>query len=156
MKKIKNLWANNRILFILGVILVVCFIAIIVVVMTYFVGSKKSAYGSRCENIKNEIKKAEQTTYTKALEERSGVEKVTLRVQCKTIYVRVTFKDDIKLDDAKKIIDESLEKFSDTTKEVYDIHFSIKNTSFSLMGARNVSGNGLSWNNNTPVEKTKE
>ena len=155
MKKLKSLWANNRILLILGVILIACFIAIIVVVMTYFMGSKKSVYGNRCDNIKVQVKDADQKTYVSALEERSGVSKASVRVQCKTIYVRITFKDDIKLDDAKKIADESLEKFSDAIKEVYDIHFSIKNASFNLMGARNVSGNGLSWNNNTPVEQSK-
>lgn len=156
MKKLKSLWANNRILLILGVILLICIIAIIVVVMTYFVGTKKSVYGSRCDNIKVKVKEAEQNSYIKALEERSGVSKVAFRVQCKTIYVRITLKDDIKLDDAKKIADESLEKFSDQIKETYDIHFTIKNSSYTLMGARNVSGNGLSWNNNTPVEKSKE
>lgn len=156
MKKLKNLWANNRILLILGIILVVCIIAIIIVFLTYFVGTKKSVYGSRFDNMKTHIKEAEQNSYIQALEERSGVEKASLRVQGKTIYVRVIFKDDIKLDDAKKIIDSSLEKFSDDIKETYDINFTIKNTSFRLMGARNSSGNGLSWNNNTPVEKTKE
>lgn len=156
MKKLKNLWANNRILLILGIILVVCIIAIIIVFLTYFVGTKKSVYGSRFDNMKTHIKDAEQNSYIQALEERSGVEKVGLRVQGKTIYVRVIFKDDIKLDDAKKIIDASLEKFSDDIKETYDMNFTIKNTSFVLMGARNASGNGLSWNNNTPVEKTKE
>ena len=152
MKKLKNLWANNRILLILGVILVVCFIAIIVVVMTYFLGARKSVYGSRFDNMKTHIKETEQNAYIQALEERSGVEKASLRVTGKTIYVRATFKDDIKLDDAKKIIDESLDKFSDIVKETYDMNFTIKNATFTLMGARNVSGNGLSWNNNTPIQ----
>ncbi|MBR5662278.1 MAG: hypothetical protein IKX00_01340 [Bacilli bacterium] len=156
MKKLKNLWANNRILLILGVILIACIIAIIIVFLTYFVGTKKSVYGSRFDNMKTHIKEAEQNSYIQAVEERSGVEKATLRVKGKTMYIRVVFKDDIKLDDAKKIIDSSLEKFSDDVKETYDMNFTIKNSSFVLMGARNASGNGLSWNNNTPVEKTKE
>jgi hypothetical protein len=100
MNKIKNLWANNRILFILGVILFVCVIAIIVVVMTYFMGAKKSVYGNRFDNMKTHIKKAEQKAYTSALEERSGVEKVSLRVNNKTLMISVTVKDDIKLERA--------------------------------------------------------
>lgn len=154
MKKLKSLWANNRILLILGIILIVCFIAIIVVVLTYFVGTRKSVYGSRFDNMKTHIKEAEQNSYVQALDERSGVEKSSLRVQGKTLYIRVVFKDDIKLEDAKKIVDESLDKLSDTVKETYDMNFTIKsNTIGTLMGARNVSGNGLSWNNNTPIEK---
>ena len=153
MKKLKNLWANNRILLILGLILVICFIAIIIVVMTYFMGSNKSKDGSRYDNMKTHIKESEQNTYISALKERSGVENVRFRVSGKTFYISVTFKDDIKLDDAKKIIEESIDKFSEDVKETYDMNFTIKNVSYTLMGSRNVSGNGFSWNNNTPVEK---
>lgn len=156
MKKLKNLWANNRILLILGIILMICLIAIIVVVMTYFVGSKKSVYGSRFDNMKTHIKEKEQNEYISALEANAGVEKVRFRVNHKTLMISVAFKDDVKLEDAKKVIEDSLEKFSDPVKETYDMNFTIKNSSFILMGSRNVSGNGLSWNNNTPVEKTNE
>lgn len=156
MKKLKNLWANNRILLTLGIILIVCLIAIIIVVMTYFVGSSKSATGGRFDNMKVHIKDVEQNTYIEALEARSGVEKVRFRVSGKTFYISVTLKDDIKLADAKKIVEESLDKFSDQIKETYDMNFTIKNSSYTLMGSRNVSGNGFSWNNNTPVEQTKE
>ena len=156
MKKLKKLWNENRILLILGAILVVCFIAIIIVVLTYFVGSNKSAYGNRFDNMKVTIKEKEQNAYIDALESNPNVEKVRFRVSNKTLYISTTFKKDVKLDDAKKIIDESLEKFSDDVKETYDINFTIKNDTFTLMGSRNASGNGLTWNNNTPVEETKE
>lgn len=157
MKKLKSLWANNRILLILGIILLICIIAIIVVVLTYFVGTKKSAFGSRFDNMKTHIKESEQNTYIEALEASSSVEKVRLRVTGKTIYISTQFKDDIKLEDAKKVIDESLNKFSDEIKETYDINFTIKGKIFgTLMGSRNASGNGLSWNNNTPIETKKE
>jgi hypothetical protein len=152
MKKLKNLWKNNKILMILGAILLVCLIAIIVVVLTYFVGTKKSVYGNRFDNMKTKITEKEQNAYIKSLEDNSSVSKVRFRVFNKSIKVSVTFKDDIKLDDAKKIIDTSLEKLSDPVKETYDVNFYIENTSFKLMGARNASGNGLFWSNNTPVE----
>ena len=156
MNKIKNLWANNRILFILGVILVACAIAIIVVVMTFFMGAKKSVYGNRFDNMKTHIKKAEQKAYTSALEERSGVEKVSLRVNNKTLMISVTVKDDIKLDDAKKIVEESLDKFSEDVKETYDMNFTLSGKLFNtIMGAKNVAGSKLSWGNNTPIETSK-
>ena len=157
MNKLKSLWANNRILLILGAILLVCFIAIIVVVLTYFVGTRKSVYGSRFDNMKTHIKEAEQNAYIEALESSSIVDKVRFRVSGKTIYISTTFKDDVKLEDAKKLMEESLDKFSDAVKETYDINFTLNGKLFNvIMGARNVSGNGLSWNNNTPVEQTKE
>ena len=150
MKKLKNLWKNNKILMILGAILLVCLIAIIVVVLTYFVGTKKSVYGNRFDNMKTKITEKEQNAYIKSLEDNSSVSKVRFRVNHKTLMISVTFKNDIKLDDAKKIIDTSLEKLSDPVKETYDINFTI-NIYYNLFNDYD-RNNGLFWNNNTPVE----
>ena len=157
MKKLKNLWMNNRILLILGVILLACFIAIIVVTTTFFVGNKKSADGGRCENLKVQISDKEQNEYVSKVEENPNVEKVRFRVRCKTIYISVKFKNDVKLEDKKKAVEDSLELLSDKVKETYDMNFTINlDEKTHMMASRNVSGNGLSWNNNTPVEEKKE
>ena len=147
----KKLWKENKILMVLGIILLLCVTAIIVVVLKYFVGSKKSVYGNRFDNMKVKITEKEQKDYVKSLEDNSNVSKVRFRVSNKTLYISSTFKDDVKLDDAKKIIDDSLANFSDDIKKTYDINFTITNASFTLMGAKNAPGNGLIWNNNTPV-----
>ena len=152
MKKLKKLWNENRVLMILGVILLACVIAILCVVLKYFVGSNSSVYGNRFDNMKTKITEKEQNAYIKALEDNSSVSKVRFRVNHKTLMISVTFKNDIKLDDAKKIIDGSLEKLSDKVKETYDINFTVNVGDTTLMGARNASGNGLFWNNNTPIE----
>lgn len=152
----KKLWRNNKILVILGAILAVCFIAILIVVLKYFVGSRNSVYGNRFDNMKTVIKEKEQNEYIKKVEESSTVEKVRLRVSHKTLYISITLKDDIKLEDAKKVADESLVLFSDGIKETYDINFTISGKTFgTLMGARNASGNGLLWSNNTPVDEAQ-
>ena len=156
MQKLGKLWKENKILMILGAIFLVCLIAILVVVLTYFLGSNKSKYGNRFDNMKVHIKEKEQNEYVQALEASSLVDKVHLRVSNKTLYISVTFKDDIKVEDAKKVIEESLDKFSEDVRNTYDINYTIKNSSYILMGARNASGNGLSWNNNTPVEEAKQ
>lgn len=157
MKKLKNLWMNNRILLILAVILFVCFIAIIVVTTTFFVGNKNTADGGRCDNLKVKITDKEQNDYIAKVEENANVEKVRFRVRCKTLYISVKFKTDVKLEDKKKAVEDSLELFSDKIKETYDMNFTINlDEKTYMMGSRNVSGNGLSWNNNTPVEEKKE
>ena len=149
----KKLWRNNKIFMILGMILMVCLVAIIVVVLTYFVGSRKSKFGDRFTNMKHVISNKEQNDYVKVLEANSIVEKVSLRVSHKTLYVTITYKDDAKLDDAKKVVDASLESLSQEVKETYDINYTIKGATFNtLMGARNATGTGLLWTNNTPVE----
>lgn len=152
----KKMWRNNKILIILGAILLVCAIAIIVVVLKYFIGSRKSVYGPRFDNMKVTISQKQQDDYIKGLEDNSNVVKVRFRVSHKTLYISVTFKDDISLEDAKKIVDESLALFPDDIKETYDINYTIKNANYMLMGAKNAPGNGLIWGNNNPVESAKQ
>ena len=152
----KKMWRNNKIFMILGAILLICAIAVIVVVLKYFIGSRKSVYGSRFDNMKVKITDAQQNDYIKGLEENTNVVKVRFRVSHKTLYISVTFKDDIKIEDAKKIVDDSLALFSDDIKETYDINYTIKNASYTLMGAKNAPGNGLIWGNNKPVENASQ
>ena len=147
----KNLWRNNKIFMILGAILLLCLVAILIVVLKYFVGSRKSVYGNRFDNMKVVITENEQNDYIKATEENVNVTKVRFRVSHKTLYISLTYKDDVSIDDAKKIAEDSLQSFKDEIKETYDINLTIKNANFTLMGAHNAPGNGLLWNNNTPV-----
>ena len=49
MKYLKNAWKNNRVLFVLFVILIICFVIIMGVGIKYFVGNNKSSYGERLE-----------------------------------------------------------------------------------------------------------
>ncbi len=152
----KKMWRNNKILIILGAILLACTIAIITVVLKYFIGSRKSVYGSRFDNMKVTISEKQQNDYIKGLEANTNVVKVRFRVSHKTIYISVTFKDDITLEDAKKIVDESLALFTDDIKETYDINYTVKNANYILMGAKNAPGNGLIWGNNTSTESAKQ
>ena len=53
MKKLKKVWQENSVLFVLLFILIACLIAISVVVVTYFVGDSSSKYGDRLEGIED-------------------------------------------------------------------------------------------------------
>lgn len=153
MKKLKNLWANNKILMILGMILILCIIAILVVVLKYFVGSSSSVYGNRFDNMKVTIKSSDKETYTNKLEENKNVTATRIRESGKTLYISVTFTDETKMEDAKAVIESSLDNFSDDIKGTYDMNITIKNANFTSMASRNVSGNGIHWSNNTVASK---
>lgn len=153
MKKLKNLWANNKILMILGMILILCVIAILVVVLKYFVGSSSSVYGNRFDNMKVTIKSSDKETYTNKLEENKNVTATRIRESGKTLYISVTFTDETKMEDAKAVIESSLDNFSDDIKGTYDMNITIKNANFTSMASRNVSGNGIHWSNNTAASK---
>ena len=53
MKKIKELWNKNRVMFVLTTIVIVCFIIILVVVLQMFFGVSSSPYGDRLDNIQD-------------------------------------------------------------------------------------------------------
>ena len=49
MSKLKKVWNENKILFVLGAIILVCLIVVIVVSLTFFYGSSESPYGHRLD-----------------------------------------------------------------------------------------------------------
>ena len=51
--KLKEIWGKYKILIVLGLILIICLIAIIVVTVSYFFGGSESVYGDRLEGIEN-------------------------------------------------------------------------------------------------------
>ena len=53
MGKIKRIWDKNRVLFVLGLILIACVVIVSIVSLTYFYGSSSNAYGNRLDSIKD-------------------------------------------------------------------------------------------------------
>ncbi len=164
MKKLKKIWQENSVLFVLLFILIACLIAISVVVVTYFVGDSSSKYGDRLEGIedypfdedmKNEI--------ISKIKENEIVEDVTMRVSGKSIYVMITFVPETTLVEGQSIALSSLDYFSEETLSFYDLEYMIEaeateeTEGFQLIGAKNVSGTGgIVWNNNTEFETEEE
>ena len=164
MKKLKKIWQENSVLFVLLFILIACLIAISVVVITYFVGDSSSKYGDRLEGIedypfdedmKNEI--------ISKIKENEIVEDVTMRVSGKSIYVMITFVPETTLVEGQSIALSSLDYFSEETLSFYDLEYMIEaeateeTEGFQLIGAKNVSGTGgIVWNNNTEFETEEE
>ena len=74
----------------------------------------------------------------------------------------IDFVGDTSLVEAQSKAAASLEQFSENLLSYYDINFTLtcgsteNSEGFTIMGARNVAGSGLVWNNNTPVESEEE
>ena len=72
-------------------------------------------------------------------------------------YIRIAFEAGADLDTSKSIAVKSLEQFSEEEKKFYDVHFTLvsektdTNEGFTIMGAKNVNGTNLIWNNNNTV-----
>jgi hypothetical protein len=164
MKKIKKIWQENSVLFVLLLILIACIIAISVVCITYFVGSSNSKYGDRLDGIDNyPFTEDTQKEIASKLEEDEAIEDVEIRVSGKTIYVTINFATKITLVEAESKALASLDNFSEDTLSFYDIEYLIKADStedtegFQIIGSHNVSGTGgIVWNNNTEVSSEEE
>ena len=160
MKKLKKIWQENSVLFVLLFILIACIIAICVVVFTYFVGDSSSKYGDRLEGIEDyPFDEDTQNDIIGQIEENEIVEDVTMRVSGKIIYITITFVPETTLVEGQSIALASLDYFSEETLSFYDLEYMIEADSteetegFQLIGARNVSGTGgIVWNNNTEFD----
>ena len=126
LKKLKNKFKSNKILLLLGGILVVCFILILLALFKYFYGAANNTkYGDRLDGISEykldkNLNKEIETLYSD-----SEVDSVTVKTSGKIIYLTIDL-DKVKTkEDAKAIALKSLDKFSDEEKQYYDIQFII-------------------------------
>ena len=159
MNKLKELWRNNKVLILLGVILLGCVVAIVCVTLSFFLGKDRSIYGNRLDDIENiKITDNFQKEYLAKLKENEMVSDAKIDVRGKVIYIIITFAGDTTLLDAESKAALSLQDFEEEVLNHYDIMFTLKcdatdnSEGFTILGARNATGSGLNWNNNTPVE----
>ncbi len=161
MKKIKDIWQNNRVLFVLFIILIICFVAIVTVAMSYFIGSEKSPYGNRLDN-KVELPKNFEKEIENTLNSDENIKESNVRVSIRTIYLSINFEGNITLEQAKEKAISSLELINDEILDYYDINYILskdkteESEGFTIMGSRNSFGTGVVWNNNTPVVDEEE
>ena len=163
MNKLKELWGKYKVLIVLGIILIICFIAIISVTISYFFGGSESVYGDRLKDIDNyPISEEFKTEYVSSMESEELIETVNFSNKGRIIYIEIKFVGDTSLVEAQSKAAASLEKFSEELLSYYDINFTLiceeteNSEGFTIMGAKNVSGSGLIWNNNKPVESEEE
>ncbi len=159
MKKLKELWGKNKVLIVLGIILVICLVAIIIVTFSFFLGGNKGVYGDRLKDIdKHPVTETLKSEYVTALEAENSVTSVSMDIKGKIIYIIINFASDTALNDAEALAALSLDKLGEDILSFYDINFTLKceksenSEGFTILGAKNVAGSGLVWNNNTPLE----
>ena len=164
MKKIKNLWINNRILCVLFLIIIICICIILGVFAKYFFGSPKSSSGDRLNGI-NEVELTNEIKdkYLTAMNNDELINSATIKTngKSKIIYITLNFKEGVSIVEAESKALASLMAFEQEYLNFYDFHYTLKSDKtansdgFLIMGAKNVNGSGLVWNNNTEV-KPKE
>ena len=148
-----------RLSFLFSIILIICLIAIITVTFSFFLGGNKGVYGDRLNGIdKHPVTNNIKSEYKTSLESEKSVTKVSIDTKGKIIYIIINFASDTSLEDAKNLAASSIEKLNEDILSFYDIDFTLKceksenSEGFTILGAKNVAGSGLIWNNNTPLE----
>ena len=153
---IKKSWNENRVLFVLMTVLVICLILIISVVLNYFLGTSKDKYGDRLEGIKKvEFTDKRIKEVEKKIKEDDKVSKCEVTQIGKMIYVTINFTDGITLVEAEGKAANTVELFKEKELKFYDINYTLiqekkdNSEGVVIMGARNANGTALVWNNNT-------
>ncbi|MBE6155543.1 MAG: hypothetical protein E7164_02155 [Firmicutes bacterium] len=155
----KKLWKENRVLFILWIILFICFMAIVSVALTFFYSKDVSSYGPRLEGIENHpITSEDKNTYKETMLENENVTKVSFNLQKRVIYIHIDFDAEISVEDAKAIVNNSVNLFSEDILSYYDFQFVLESENFTIIGSKNAIVDYVSWNNNREVveEETDE
>ena len=157
----KKYFKENKTLFTLMIIALVCIVISIILLFKYFYfGNGGTKYGDRLDGIENvEINKDRQNEIASKIEENDFVNNATILITGKRIDIRMVFVDKASLIDAEGVALKSLDNFSDEEKAYYDLEFTLKQEAtektegFLIMGAKNVNGSNLVWNNNNSTNE---
>jgi hypothetical protein len=156
MGKIGRAIKHNKVMLVLGVILVLCFLTLLYTLVKYFYnGLNSNAYGDRLEGIEEyKLDKNIEENINKLYDSIDSVGDVNISAKGKIIYITINYVKAIKPDDAKSLALKALEGFSDKEKGYYDIQYILtsdnitENTeSFPTTGAKNASSSVVVWLN---------
>ena len=159
MKKIKQFYKDNRVFTILMGVVIICVLLMCIVMLKYFVfGNGSNPYGDRLKDekkyyIADKLKKE----IVKSLESDENIKKASVKVSVRTVYIQMEFNPGVSLNEAQGKALGVLEQFSEGQMGYYDIEFILTEEStneiegFKIMGAKNVNGSNIVWNNNNPI-----
>ena len=124
----------------------------------FYFGNGGSKYGDRLDGIEAiAISDDKKSEVVNSIKESKNVKDATVTITGKIIYIPIAFEAGADLETSKSIAVKSLEQFSEEEKKFYDVHFTLvsektdTNEGFTIMGAKNVNGTNLIWNNNNTV-----
>lgn len=140
-------------------IIIACVAISVGLLLKYFYfGNGGSKYGDRLDGIEAvAISDDKKSEVVNSIKESKNVKDATVTITGKIIYIRIAFEAGADLETSKSIAVKSLEQFSEEEKKFYDVHFTLvsektdTNEGFTIMGAKNVNGTNLIWNNNNTV-----
>ncbi len=153
----KKVIKENRILFILAVIILVSLVLIGIGLISYFYGNDSSSYGDRLKDkdkypISESISTDIEGLFTK------GVKSTIVDIKGKIIYITMDVESGTSKIDAEGYAVKALEKFKEEELNYYDLQFLItckdeevsdgESKIFPIMGAKKARNSQIIWTNN--------
>lgn len=157
MKKVKKLWNDNRVMFVLGIIVFFCILIILLVMFQYFFGTSSSSYGDRLDDISSVPFESSAEEQIKNGFDPEHTLDVSVSVKGKVVYIIAKFDETVSMSAAQGKAVEVYQAVDESYRNLYDFNVTIVqdateiNTGYCMMGAKNVSGDSFSWSNSTPI-----
>lgn len=105
------------------IVLIAILVIIGITVLVLTIGRGGSKYGDRLKGIdKISFTKKDKSKFVDAIKGNENVNSASIDIQGKIIYVIVDVKENVSVEDARNIINESLNNLSDAVKGYYDIN----------------------------------
>ncbi len=157
MNKIKNLWKENRVMFVLAIVVIICIFIIMGVMFKYFFGTSKSSYGDRLNDISSlPFEEVDKNKMMDSIRSEHTLN-VSVDVKGKIIYVVAVFDGTVSLIDAQNKLVDAYQEMDGKYKKLYDFNVTVSQDAstvdaYTLMGAKNASSDNFIWSNNSPIE----
>ncbi len=149
----KNKSGDIKILLVLLFILIVCFVIIGIMFYKYFYsGISTTKYGDRLDGIENyKLSDTLESDIKSLYEKTSSINKVSIDVKGRIIYINIAFKESVKVDTAKSEAVKALDKIGEENLKYYDVQFVLtysgdeENSNFPIFGAKSANSLKVVW-----------
>lgn len=144
---------DNKVLWVLFGILLVCFLAIGFLFYRYFyAGTSSTKYGDRLDGIDKYVLSSTLSDDIKNIySDEKSIEKVNVNVEGKIIYITIDFKESIKVATAEDLAIKSLEKIGEENLKFYEVQYLLtysgeaENANFPVFGSKNANSLKVVW-----------
>lgn len=153
---------NNK----LTVLVIVAFIVLVVVLFLFynlfFSNSKQLSYGNRLDGIEEVlIDDATLSKISTELKKDKNVKEVTANISGRTLEIIITVADNVSINDAKKISNNSYSSLNDKQTQYYSVQVFVKKTSqsqndFPIIGYKQKGTKNLVWTKDRKVTSNNE
>ena len=145
--------SDSRVLWLLAIILLICFMIMGVLFIKYFYsGINKDKYGDRLSEISNyPLSKTLEEDIRSIYTSDKTIDSVEVNQKGRIIYVNIAFNTAVKVDTAKSLAIKSLDKIGEDNLTYYEVQFILtytgeeENKNFPLFGSKNTNSTKVVW-----------